>query len=419
MNGEIQSGSCFRVLAEGGEAVGHHLLVIFRQQPAGQGRDQIEDGVRGPHVPEVGSQGVTGRLLRELPAAGPHQVAGRTQIDRPHGLGLHNLERVVQTVRERASDLAVDERARGFAIAPADSDAAKVRPPRRIVFDVKHHGPHRGQRRLERPVSSKVVGAQPGGYSNEARELGGWRELVQPAEVRPRAAGHDGGRLESDVRYLAGRHRQPGAGTRGLRASHHQVNRRPRGESLLPPAAPDRAHPAGGRPLGTAAALDLSGDHPVRRPADCGPGFLHPRPDAPGGGDRTRRRPIGALQGRRGAGHQLWSGHPADHSGDCLYDGGETIPMTWYLLLKYIHVLLGITAVGTNITYAVWDTRGAREKEHLCFAPRGVSFLDPRVANPAYGLLLLTGLGPGWGVGRGFKPGVIFSPFLFVLLIVV
>src|SRR5207245_7897881 len=41
MNGEIQSGSCFPVLAEGGEGVGHHLLVIFRQQPEGQGGEQV------------------------------------------------------------------------------------------------------------------------------------------------------------------------------------------------------------------------------------------------------------------------------------------------------------------------------------------------------------------------------------------
>ena len=93
--------------------------------------------------------------------------------------------------------------------------------------------------------------------------------------------------------------------------------------------------------------------------------------------------------------------------------------MTWYLLLKYIHVLLAITAVGTNVTYAVWNARGASEKEHLSFALRGVSFLDRRVANPAYGLLLLTGLGLVWVGGWGFKRWIISSLFLFVLLIVV
>jgi uncharacterized membrane protein len=59
------------------------------------------------------------------------------------------------------------------------------------------------------------------------------------------------------------------------------------------------------------------------------------------------------------------------------------------------------------------------EKEHLSFALRGISFLDRRVANPAYGLLLLTGLGLVWAGGWGFKRWIISALFLFVLLIVV
>jgi uncharacterized membrane protein len=66
--------------------------------------------------------------------------------------------------------------------------------------------------------------------------------------------------------------------------------------------------------------------------------------------------------------------------------------MNWYLALKYLHVLLAITAVGANISYAVWFARSAAEPEHLAFALRGIKFLDDRVANPCYGGLLLTGL---------------------------
>jgi uncharacterized membrane protein len=93
--------------------------------------------------------------------------------------------------------------------------------------------------------------------------------------------------------------------------------------------------------------------------------------------------------------------------------------MTWYLLLKYIHALLAITAVGTNITYAVWSARGAMEKEHLSFALRGISFLDRRVANPAYGLLLVTGLGLMVIGDWGWRRWIVSALFLFVLLIVV
>lgn len=58
-----------------------------------------------------------------------------------------------------------------------------------------------------------------------------------------------------------------------------------------------------------------------------------------------------------------------------------------------MHILLAITAVGFNATYAIWIARaGGMSKEINEFALRGVQFLDNRVANPAYGFLLITGL---------------------------
>ena len=63
-----------------------------------------------------------------------------------------------------------------------------------------------------------------------------------------------------------------------------------------------------------------------------------------------------------------------------------------YLLLKWLHILLAIAAVGANMTYAIWLARGARNPQHLDFALRGVKILDDRLANPAYGLLLVTGV---------------------------
>jgi len=93
--------------------------------------------------------------------------------------------------------------------------------------------------------------------------------------------------------------------------------------------------------------------------------------------------------------------------------------MTWYTLLKYLHVLLAITAVGSNLTYGVWKTLGAREPAHAPFALKGIAFIDPRVANPAYGLLLITGL-VLLAVGQlAFRGWVIAALILFVLLIVV
>jgi hypothetical protein len=66
--------------------------------------------------------------------------------------------------------------------------------------------------------------------------------------------------------------------------------------------------------------------------------------------------------------------------------------VNWFLALKYLHVLFAITAVGSNITYAIWGARAKAEKEHLGFALRGIKFIDDRVANPAYGGVLVTGL---------------------------
>jgi uncharacterized membrane protein len=64
-----------------------------------------------------------------------------------------------------------------------------------------------------------------------------------------------------------------------------------------------------------------------------------------------------------------------------------------YAALKFLHVLLAIVAVGTNVTYGVWVSRASRDPRHLAFALRGIKVLDDRMANPAYGLLLVTGLG--------------------------
>jgi len=66
--------------------------------------------------------------------------------------------------------------------------------------------------------------------------------------------------------------------------------------------------------------------------------------------------------------------------------------MLLYTSIKYLHILLAIVAVGFNISYAIWLTRAAKEPTNLSFALRGIKFLDDRFANPAYGLLLVTGL---------------------------
>jgi uncharacterized membrane protein len=66
--------------------------------------------------------------------------------------------------------------------------------------------------------------------------------------------------------------------------------------------------------------------------------------------------------------------------------------VTAYAILKFVHIMLAITAVGANITYGVWLARAGREPQHLAYALRGIKVLDDRFANPSFGLLFVTGL---------------------------
>jgi uncharacterized membrane protein len=63
-----------------------------------------------------------------------------------------------------------------------------------------------------------------------------------------------------------------------------------------------------------------------------------------------------------------------------------------YTTLKFVHILLAIIAVGFNASYGVWLSRAAQNPPAAGILLRGVKLMDDRFANPAYGLLLITGL---------------------------
>jgi uncharacterized membrane protein len=67
--------------------------------------------------------------------------------------------------------------------------------------------------------------------------------------------------------------------------------------------------------------------------------------------------------------------------------------MNPYFILKFVHIVMAIVAVGFNISYGIWISRAAKEPEHLKHILSGIRVLDSRFANPGYALLLLTGLG--------------------------
>src|SRR5215216_1660922 len=70
----------------------------------------------------------------------------------------------------------------------------------------------------------------------------------------------------------------------------------------------------------------------------------------------------------------------------------HTNAVSAYVLLKYVHVLLAIIAIGFNASYGIWLSRVRKEPEHALHVLRGIKTLDDRFANPAYILLLITGV---------------------------
>ena len=87
---------------------------------------------------------------------------------------------------------------------------------------------------------------------------------------------------------------------------------------------------------------------------------------------------------------------------------------SWYLVLKLIHIAAAITAVGANVTYGVWNARIASDPTHTSFVLKGIKFLDDRIANPAYGVIFITGLIMVFAGHRGFALWVIVAIVLFV-----
>ena len=70
--------------------------------------------------------------------------------------------------------------------------------------------------------------------------------------------------------------------------------------------------------------------------------------------------------------------------------------ITLYAILKTIHILMAVIALGANLSYPLWLYVGHKKPEHLAFTLKGIQQLDDRIANPAYILSLLTGLALCW-----------------------
>ena len=91
-----------------------------------------------------------------------------------------------------------------------------------------------------------------------------------------------------------------------------------------------------------------------------------------------------------------------------------------FQFLKFIHVLLAIVAVGFNASYGIWLARSASAPQATqSHVLRTIKFLDDRIANPAYGLLLLTGLWMIFSAGIPVRLWIALAIGLWLVLVVV
>ena len=91
-----------------------------------------------------------------------------------------------------------------------------------------------------------------------------------------------------------------------------------------------------------------------------------------------------------------------------------------FQFIKFIHVLLAIVAVGFNASYGIWLARAAKATQATqSHVLRTIKFLDDRIANPAYGLLLLTGLWMIFSAGIPVRLWIALAIALWLVLVVV
>src|SRR6266545_4082431 len=94
--------------------------------------------------------------------------------------------------------------------------------------------------------------------------------------------------------------------------------------------------------------------------------------------------------------------------------------MSMLVLLKVIHVLAAITAVGANLTYTYWLRYAGVDRDRLAWTLKGIGRLDNRIATPAYIVLFLTGFLMVIGGAFSFQTGWIAAAIaLYVLVVVV
>lgn len=90
------------------------------------------------------------------------------------------------------------------------------------------------------------------------------------------------------------------------------------------------------------------------------------------------------------------------------------------LVLKLVHVLAAVVAVGANVSYGFWLRLAGRDRDRLRFAIEGIRWLDRRIANPMYVVVLVTGVVMVLAGAYSFETGWIAASIaLYVLVAIV
>lgn len=93
--------------------------------------------------------------------------------------------------------------------------------------------------------------------------------------------------------------------------------------------------------------------------------------------------------------------------------------MSLVVVLKVIHVVAVIVAVGANVSYAFWLRYAGRDRDRLVYTISGIRRLDRRVANPSYVLVLVTGVLMVLGGAYSFDTGWIAASIVLFVAVAV
>jgi uncharacterized membrane protein len=93
--------------------------------------------------------------------------------------------------------------------------------------------------------------------------------------------------------------------------------------------------------------------------------------------------------------------------------------MSLVLVLKLIHVLAAITAVGANLTYTYWLRYAGLDRDRLLWTMRGIRRLDNFIATPAYVVLAVTGVLMVLTGAFSFTQGWIIAGIALYVLVVI